>query len=232
MKGSIAIATGGGLVSATLDEPPKRPVALLVLAHGAGAAREHPAMHRLSLALVGAGLSVARFNFPYSEAGRKMPDRSQVLIQTWLDVFSWARSRVVEDGLPILAGGRSMGGRMASLAAAERGDSFTPSGLVFFAYPLHRAGSTGNLRMAHLRDLQIPMLFISGTRDALAEVELLEAETRKLGRRARLHRLEGADHGFHVLKRSGRTDEDMVREAGEAVRGWADSILASRKTAR
>jgi hypothetical protein len=185
-------------------------------------------MDRLAGALAAAGFSVLRFNFPYSEAGRRAPDRAPALVRTWLDVFGWARTEGPGRDLPVLAGGRSMGGRMASLAAAGHPDAFAPAGLVFFAYPLHPPGRPDRLRTAHLGRIRTPMLFLSGTRDALAGVDLLQAETRKLGGRARLHRLEGADHGFHVLKRSGRTDEDIAREAADTVRAWADRLRALR----
>jgi hypothetical protein len=182
-------------------------------------------MDRLAGALAGAGFSILRFNFPYSEAKRRAPDRAPVLVRTWLDVYAWARADGPGRDLPVLAGGRSMGGRMASMAAAEHPDGFDPTGLVFFAYPLHPPGRPDRLRTAHLGRIRIPMLFLSGTRDTLAGVELMEAETGRLGAGATLHRLEGADHGFHVLKRSGRTDEDILGEAVDAVRSWAGRLL-------
>jgi predicted alpha/beta-hydrolase family hydrolase len=228
MTRTVMIAAGTTEISAVLDTAATDPIALLILAHGAGARRDHPSMDRLAAALNGVGFSVLRFNFPYSEAKRRVPDRAPVLVRTWLDAFAWARSHAPGRKLPVLAGGRSMGGRMASMAAAEHPDVFTPVGLVFFAYPLHPPGRPERLRTAHLGRISVPMLFLSGTRDTLAKVELMHAETRKLGGKAVLHRLEGADHGFHVLKRSGRTDEDITGEAADTVRSWTERLLASR----
>lgn len=224
MTRTTMIPTGTGEVSAVMNAVPD-PAALLILAHGAGVRRDHPSVDRLARALAGSGFSVLRFNFPYSEAGRRAPDRAPVLVRTWIDVLAWARSREPGRTLPILAGGRSMGGRMASMAAADHPDVFTVTGLVFFAYPLHPPGRPDRPRTAHLDRIRVPMLFLSGTRDTLAGVELMEAVTGKLGPRATLHKLEGADHGFHVLKRSGRTDEDIVGEAVDTVRSWAEPLL-------
>jgi predicted alpha/beta-hydrolase family hydrolase len=224
MTRTTMIPTEAGDVSAAMDTTAGA-VALLILAHGAGVHRDHPSMNRLAGALAESGFSVLRFNFPYSEAKRRAPDRAPVLVQTWLDVYAWARSREPGRSLPILAGGRSMGGRMASMAAAEHPGVFTPVGLVFFAYPLHPPDAPDRPRTAHLGRIRVPLLFLSGTRDTLARVDLMEAEARKLGPRATLHLLEGADHGFHVLKRSGRTDEDIVGEAADTVRSWAGPLL-------
>jgi hypothetical protein len=227
MSRTVMIPTGDAEVSGVIDAAPGKATAHLILAHGAGVRRDHPSMDRLAGALAGAGYPVLRFNFPYSEAKRRAPDRAPVLVQTWLDVYAWSREHGPGKDLPVLAGGRSMGGRMASMAAAEHPDRFDPAGLAFFAYPLHPPGRPERLRTAHLGRIRIPMLFLSGTRDTLAAVELMKAETRKLGAVATLHRLEGADHGFHVLKRSGRTDEDILEEAVGAFRSWAGRLLTS-----
>lgn len=221
------IRVGEVSVSTRVDAPRGTPAAVLLLAHGAGVSRDHPSMDRLAGALVEAGFVTARFNFPYRERGRKVPDRAPVLIETWREVFAAARAQGEWQDLPILAGGRSMGGRMASMAAAE-GEGFSPQGLIFFAYPLHPPGKPQALRVAHLSAVRTPMLFLSGTRDSMATVDLMNAETRKLGALVRLHWLEGADHGFHVLKRSGRTDEDIVKESAEVSRAWLGDILMSR----
>jgi predicted alpha/beta-hydrolase family hydrolase len=185
-------------------------------------------MEALAGALVERGFAVLRFNFPYAEASRRVPDRQAVLVQTWLDVLAWAREQPEAAGLPLLVGGRSMGGRMASLAAADAPEGeFDPNGLILFAYPLHPPGRTDRLRREHLSAIGRPMLFISGTRDTMADVELMETAVKHLGRRARLHWLEGADHGFHVLRRSGRTDDEVRREAAEVAEDWCSDVLAS-----
>jgi hypothetical protein len=191
----------------------------MALAHGAGVHRDHPSMKALAEALAGRGFAVLRFNFPYTEAGRSLPDREAVLVETWREVWDWVKARPEFEGLPRVAAGRSMGGRMASIAAS-RVEGFDPGGLVFFAYPLHPAGRPDRLRVDHLASVRVPMLFLSGTRDPLAEPERLRAEVKRLGRRARLVWLEGADHGFAVLKRSGRTAGQVLGEAVEAATIW------------
>src|SRR5262249_5920861 len=151
------------------------------------------------------------------------PDIEETLIRTWIDV--WEAPLPTGTGVPRLAGGRSMGGRMASLAAAKRPEAFRPDGLVFFAYPLHPPGQPHRLRTQHLDRIQPPMLFLSGTRDNFLSVELMENAVAPLPR-ATLHWLEGADHGFHVLKRSGRSDEDIVAEAVDELGAWFDGCVA------
>ncbi len=245
----ILIPTRHGGVSATWDLPagaagssgaavkrapaPGAAVrAALALAHGAGVARDHPALDRLARALAEDGFAVLRFNFPYTEAGRKAPDREPVLTAVWADVWAWsgsAAARVGGPGLPRFAGGRSMGGRMASVLAArppEEREGFDPAGLIFFAYPLHPAGREDALRVEHLARIESPMLFLSGDRDPLARIDLLRREVRRLGRRARLHVLRGADHGYEVLKRSGRDAGAVAAEASAAAARWRDDDLA------
>jgi len=220
----LRIPTTGGSLSAAWDLPP-HPRAGIVLAPGSGSAFDHPGMEGLARALVDRGFAVLRFNFPYREAGRRLPDREPVLVDTWLEVFAWARERKEVRGLPLLAGGRSMGGRMASLAVARHGEgSFRPAGLVLFAYPLHPSRRPDRLRVEHLSSIGIPMLFISGTRDALCDVDRMNAALQPLRERAELVWLEGADHGFHVLRRSGRNDEDVQKEAARTAEHWWDRV--------
>jgi len=183
-------------------------------------------MEGLAVALSEAGFAVLRFNFPYTEAGRRAPDRQPVLIETWLSVLAWSRQQEETAGLALLAGGRSMGGRMASMAAALQPDRFGVEGLAFFAYPLHPPRRFDRLRAEHLSSIRIPMLFISGTRDALCDVDLMRAALQPLGDRADLVWLEGADHGFHVPRRSGRGDEDVQREAARAAENWWQRVRA------
>lgn len=121
-----------------------------------------------------------------------------------------------------------MGGRMASMIAADHPEEFTPAGLVFFAYPLHPRGRTDRPRVEHLRRIMIPMLFLSGTRDSMAVVDLMDREIQGLGMSVRLIWLDGADHGFHVLKRSGRTDDDIIGESADRLQEWFDGVLKTQ----
>jgi len=184
-------------------------------------------METLAVALAAAGFSSFRFNFPYSEAKRKIPDQARVLVQTWMDVWEWAADQGYGNGIPVLAGGRSMGGRMASMAASQYSETFTPDGLVFFAYPLHAPARTDRLRAEHLRSIRVPMLFLSGTRDSMAKPDLLDVEIGKLAPLAQVHWIEGADHGFHVLKRSGRSDDDVRAEAAGVLAEWLKTMAGA-----
>ncbi len=209
-----------GEVSALLLRPDNARC-LLVLAHGAGAGMRHRFMEALVEQLARDHVATLRYQFPYPEHGRKRPDPAPILMAT---VRSAARAagQSVSD-LPIMAGGKSMGGRMTSMAAAQE---LLPGvrGLVFFGFPLHPAGQPGIDRAAHLGDVTVPMLFLQGTRDNLADLQLLQPVCRELAPNARLHIVEGADHSFHVLKRSGRTDEEVLKELSAGTRAWADEL--------
>ena len=194
------------------------PSCLLVLAHGAGAGMEHPFMEALALRLAGEGVATLRFQFAYMAAGSRRPDRKPALLAAWEAAAAEGRRRAA--GLPVLAGGKSMGGRMASHAASE-GRLGEVAGLVFVGFPLHPAGRPGTSRADHLRDVPEPMLFLQGTRDALADLDLLRPVLEPLGERATLHVVEGADHGFHVLKRSGRADDEVLDELARTTARWA-----------
>jgi predicted alpha/beta-hydrolase family hydrolase len=151
------------------------------------------------------------------ERGGKRPDPRSTLLAT-VRAAAGAAARAAR-GLPMLAGGKSMGGRMTSLAAAE-GDLPRVRGLVFLGFPLHRPGHPGRERAAHLPEVDVPMLFLQGTRDTLADIGLIRQVTRRLGKRAHLHVVEGGDHSFQVLKRSGRTGEDVLLELVDAISRW------------
>lgn len=196
---------------------------ILVLAHGAGAGMEHTFMQSVADALAEAGMATLRYDFPYMHAGRRFPDRPPRLLATVRAAVSHAAS--CAPGLPILAGGKSMGGRMTSLAHAEAPLQGV-RGLVFFGFPLHPPKKPGTERAAHLSQVRTPMLFLQGTRDAFAPRERLTPVVRAL-ETAQVHWLEGADHGFYVLKSSGRTDEELRAEAIGAVRAWADATLGA-----
>lgn len=196
---------------------PKNPECVLALAHGAGAGMNHPFMAALAQKLADAGVATFRFQFPYMEQRRRVPDRPPVLtatIQTAVQAVSKAA-----PGLPLFAGGKSLGGRMTSLAAAE-GRLDGVQGLVFFGFPLHPPNRPGTKRAEHLREVKLPMLFLQGTRDALADLQLLRPICDELGTRATLHVIEGADHSFHVLKSSGKTDEGVLDELARSTAAW------------
>ncbi len=223
------IDTDNGPVSAVWNLPPdtgrREARAALVLAHGAGQRYDHPAMTALAEALAARGPAVCRFNFPYAEGRRKPPDAKPVLVRTWLAALAWAAARPEAEGLPLFAGGRSMGGRMATVAAEEHPE-FRPRGLVLFAYPLHPPGKPERIRAGHLVRVPVPMLFVSGTRDPMAPRERLDPVVAGLGPRAEVHWVEGADHGFAVLKRSRRTGAEAVAEGAGAAAGWIAARLA------
>jgi uncharacterized protein len=211
---------GQGEVSALLLRPEKARW-LLVLAHGAGAGMSHAFMGSLAEELADAGVATLRYQFPYMEERRRVPDAPAVLTATVRAAVQAGAEAA--PGLPLLAGGKSMGGRMTSQAAAE-----TPldgvRGLVFFGFPLHPPGRPGTKRADHLAKVTAPMLFLQGTRDTFADLKLLRPVCAKLGSRATLHVIETADHSFHVLKSSGRNDAEVLRELAETVVSWADGV--------
>ena len=194
--------------------------ALLVLAHGAGAGMRHRGMEALATVLAGRGIATLRYQFPYMQAGGRRPDRPPKLTATVRAAVDVAHD--VASGLPVFAGGRSMGGRMTSTAQSERP---LPGvrGLIFFAYPLHPAGKPATSRADHLESVDLPMLFLQGTRDRLADAELISGVLADKDH-ATLHWLDGADHGFGVLKRSGRTPPEVLEEIGDAVSAWIDRM--------
>ena len=211
---------GGGEVSALLLRPAKAR-RLLVLAHGAGAGMCHPFMEKLAGELAGVGVATLRYQFPYMEARRRVPDAPAVLTATVVAAVRAAAEAA--PGLPLLAGGKSMGGRMTSQAAAQRPLDGV-RGLVFFGFPLHPPNQPGTKRADHLAKVAMPMLFLQGTRDTFADLELWRPVCTKLGSRATLHVIETADHSFHVLKKSGRSDPEVLRELAEKAASWAEGI--------
>jgi predicted alpha/beta-hydrolase family hydrolase len=211
---------GGVEVSALLSMPAKAR-RLLVLAHGAGAGMHHPFMEMLAGELASVGVATFRYQFPYMEERRRIPDSPAVL--TAAVVAAVRAAAEAAPGLPLLAGGKSMGGRMTSQAAAEHPLDGV-RGLVFFGFPLHPPNRPGTKRADHLARVTMPMLFLQGTRDTLADLKLLRPLCVKLGPRATLHIIETADHSFHGLKRSGRSDAEVLRELAETAASWAEGI--------
>jgi uncharacterized protein len=211
---------GGGEVSALFFRPANARH-LLAFAHGAGAGMSHSFMENVARELANMGVATFRYQFPYMEQRRRVPDSPAVLTATVVAAVRAAADAA--PGLPLLAGGKSMGGRMTSQAAAQ--DPLEGvRGLVFFGFPLHPPNRPGTKRADHLAKVTAPMLFLQGTRDTLADLKLLRPVCSKLGSRATLHVIETADHSFHVLKRSGRTDTDVLQELAETVVSWSNSI--------
>ena len=211
---------GGGEVSALLSRPAKGR-RLLVLAHGAGAGMSHSFMENLADALASVSVATFRYQFPYMEQRRRVPDSPAVLTATVVAALRAAAEAV--PGLPLFAGGKSMGGRMTSQAAAQHPLDGV-RGLVFFGFPLHPPNRPGTKRADHLAKVTSPMLFLQGTRDTLADLNLLRPVCTRLGSHATLHVIETADHSFHVLKRSGRNDAEVLQELAETVASWAEQI--------
>lgn len=200
---------------------PPRARAIYVFAHGAGAGMAHPFMVAVADELAGHGIASLRYQFPYMEEGGKRPDPPK-LAQAAVRAAVEEAARLVPS-LPLIAGGKSFGGRMTSQAWAA---SALPGvrGLVFLGFPLHPAGKPSDERAEHLSDVKIPMLFLQGTRDALADVKLLKPVIKRLGARASLELFEDADHSFHVPARSGRKDADVRRAMLDAFAEWTLSI--------
>jgi len=208
-----------GEVSALMMRPANAS-RLLVLGHGASSNMRNPMLQTIAARLAEAGVATLRYNFPYSEHGR---GRDAAAVCTATVRSALAAARQAAPDLPLLAGGHSFGGRMTSTAASEQPLDGV-AGLVFFSFPLHPAGQPDTRRAEHLNAVTIPMLFLSGTRDALAELDLLEPVCRKLGERATLHLLDTADHGFRVLKRSRQSEEDVFVELARVLREWSEKL--------
>lgn len=216
MNLDIVVGERIGPVSGLLTLPDEARV-LYVLAHGAGAGMRHRFMEAIAAALAERGIASLRYQFPYTEAGARRPDPPAVLEATVRAAVSAAAEAA--PGLPLIAGGKSMGGRMTSGAAARRPLPGV-AGLVFLGFPLHRPKQPSEDRAAHLSQVTVPMLFLQGTRDELADLGLITGVCARLGSLATLHVVEGADHGFEVLKRSGRTDAEVLEELADTVVTW------------
>jgi uncharacterized protein len=217
----ITIETGKpGPVSALLSRP-DRPRACYVFAHGAGAGMTHSFMETFATGLSERGIASLRYQFPYMEKGSKRPDPpaiAQAAVRAAV-----AKAAEIFPGLGLIAGGKSFGGRMTSQARA-----LAPlpgvRGLGFVGFPLHPAGKPSTDRAEHLARVDIPMLFLQGTRDSLAEVALIEGVVKRLGRLATLHLVDGADHSFHVLVRSGRNDREVLNEILDTFAAWVGAL--------
>ena len=213
---ALDIAFGDERVSGLLLRP-EGAKAIYLFAHGAGVGMNHPSMATNAQGLAERGIATLRYQFPYMEKGGKRPDPPPVA-QATVRAAATAARQVAAD-LPLFAGGRSYGGRMSSQAQAS---APLPGvrGLAFLGFPLHPPGAPGFSRAAHLERVTIPMLFVSGDRDPLADLDLLKSVVGGLGERATLHLIEGGDHGLRVLARSGRTNEEAQAEALDTMADW------------
>ena len=216
---SIELSDGLRVSSLLLEPTDAR--CLLVFAHGAGAGMRHATMETFARGVAGLGIATLRFRFPYRETGRRPPNPRPVLQRSVRAAV--AQAKVLRPDLPLLAGGRSMGGRMAS--GADASEALDVRGFVFHAFPLHPPGKPGTDRADHLSQVEKPMLFLNGTRDRLADPDLLAGVCDRLGSRATLHCIDGGDHSLQVLKRSGRPQEDVDRQVAEAVSEWCREVL-------
>jgi predicted alpha/beta-hydrolase family hydrolase len=215
-------------VSGLLQTPPQ-PRACYVLAHGAGAGMNHRFLGNVAAELSQRGIATLRYQFPYMERDAKRPDPPHV-------AHAAVRAAVAAvlqalPGVALIAGGKSFGGRMTSQAQAKSPLQGV-RGLAFLGFPLHPAGKPSQDRAEHLFDVQIPMLFLQGTRDALAVLDQLEPVCEKLGSRATLKLFADADHSFHVPARTGRTDAQVLGDALDALAAWIDDVLKAPPPAR
>ena len=213
-----------GKVSATVAVPPAYEPGqgtLVVLAHGAGAGMEHPFMTTMQRQFSATGPAVALFNFPYKERGGKAPDSRKGLEECYRSVAERLRADAKLAPRRLVLGGKSMGGRIASQIVAA---GYPADGLIFLGYPLHPAGRPERMRKDHLPEIAAPMLFVQGTRDSLCSLEDLRPILGELSAPATLHVVEGGDHSFKVLKRSGRSEESVFKELVDTCRAWLDSV--------
>jgi predicted alpha/beta-hydrolase family hydrolase len=219
---SVEVADDAGIRVSGLLQAPPRARACYVLAHGAGAGMSHPFMAAVAAELAARGIASLRYQFPYMERRAKRPDPPP-LAQMTVRAAVAAAARALPD-LALIAGGKSFGGRMTSQAQAK---APLPGvrGLAFLGFPLHPANRPSQDRAAHLFDVHIPMLFLQGTRDALAVLDQIEPVCKKLGGRATLTLFENADHSFHVPARSGRSDAQIRGEMLDALASWIDRVI-------
>jgi uncharacterized protein len=218
-KFEIAVGSAG-TVAALLDAP-TQPRACFVFAHGAGAGMTHPFMVAVAAGLAARDVATLRYQFPYMEKASRRPDPPGIAHATVRAAVAEAGRRCA--GVRLIAGGKSFGGRMTSQAQAAKPLDGV-EGLAFFGFPLHPAGKPSSDRAKHLQDVKVPMLFLQGGRDNLAELNLLEPVVKSLGRRASLHVVPEADHSLHVPKRSGRSDSEVMDEVLDTLAAWIAKV--------
>ena len=207
-----------GEVSVSLTVP-KQYRCLAVIAHGAGGDMDNKLLVDVQEGLANRSIATVRFNFLYSETGNRAPDRRAQLLDCWRSIADWARNELEPEELRLA--GKSMGGRMASYLVAE---GYRCNGLFFLGYPLHPLGKTDQLRTDHLPSIRVPMLFLSGTRDALCKLDLLKPVVEELGALATLHIIEGGDHSLKTPKKLGRSESEVTGEVLDSVTRWIESV--------
>jgi predicted alpha/beta-hydrolase family hydrolase len=217
----LVIDVGKSTSVAALLTRPKEVRACFVFAHGAGAGMAHAFMSAVASGLAGRGIATLRYQFPYMDKGSKRPDPPAIAHTAVRAAIASAAKHY--PGLPLIAGGKSFGARMTSQAQAKAPLDGV-RGLAFFGFPLHPAGKPSSERADHLAEVKIPMLFLQGTGDKLAELDLLKPVAKKLGARATLHLVEAADHSFHVPARSGRKDAEVMTELLDTFAAWAGAL--------
>jgi predicted alpha/beta-hydrolase family hydrolase len=205
---------------------PRDARALFVMALGTGAGMKHPFMSGVAKGLAERGIGTLRYQFPYMEQGARRPDPPQLAHAAVRAAVAAAQGFL--PALPVMAGGKSFGGRMTSQAQAA---SKMPGvrGIVFLGFPLHPAGQPSNERARHLSGIGIPMLFLQGARDALADLKLLRPIVRRIGESATLRVFDGADHSFHIPARSGRSDAEVMADMLDALAAWTDKVIVPAK---
>jgi len=216
---SITIPLGGDAAISGLWLAPSGAKAAYVFAHGAGASMTHKSMAAIAEGLAARGIATLRYNFLYMERGSKHPDAPALAHQAVRAAV--AKANELAPSLPLFAGGKSFGGRMTSQAQAL-GALPNVRGLIFFAFPLHPTGKPSDERATHLGDVNVPMLFLQGANDALAELDLLKPVVKRLGKRATLALSEHADHSFHVPAKTGRKDVEVLAEILDAATSWIE----------
>jgi predicted alpha/beta-hydrolase family hydrolase len=219
MKKADTLRVSDTVSVSTLWECPPKAKACFVMAHGAGAGMHHASMESVATALAGRHIATLRFQFPYMERGSKRPDPPKLCHATVRAAVDLAQQRT---DVPLIAGGRSFGGRMTSQAQAEEPLPLV-LGLAFLGFPLHPAKKPSQERAEHLFQTEIPLLFLQGTRDELADLTLLKALVARLGKRATLKLFADANHAFHVPARTGRTDAMVFNDMIDAFVEWVDS---------
>jgi uncharacterized protein len=222
MEREMKIEVPGSADVSAVEVRPNGAKTMLVLAHGAGAGMHHAWMEAMARELAEVGVATLRYQFPYMERKpRGKPDSPKVATATVRAAVE-AAARVA-PGMALFAGGKSFGGRMTSTAASEKA---LPGvrGLIFFGFPLHPPGQPGTKRAEHLARVTVPMLFLQGTRDTLADLKLLRPICEGLSDRATLHAVETADHSFHVLKSAGKTDAEVMKELARVTAEWMGEI--------
>jgi predicted alpha/beta-hydrolase family hydrolase len=224
MSSNWTVEAAGKTISAVFDAGSTQAAPTFIFAHGAGGHMRDRGMQSLATELCARGMHVVRFNFPYREQKRGRPDSMPVLTTTIAAVVSHARKEFAASCW--LLGGRSMGGRAASMLVA---DGFPCDGLLLFAYPLHPAGKPEQLRDSHLARITAPVLCINGTRDPLCRRDLMDAVVDRLHGNWKMHWLEGADHSFHVLKSSPATDADVLKDMGDTTSAWVSTLAVNWK---